>query len=214
MRRSSNILRNTLAQVHYVSWERQCRWLSAATAAATQRNLLLVVHSRTGASQQMADTLERGASETAVEFDVPLTITRRQARDASIEDVLAADGYIFCAPENLASVSGEMKEFFDRTYYHAFNVDADSKEYEETSRLLGRPYGMAIAAGSDGTGAARQLERICVGWRLRPVADTYIHRQIGVQTKDNILAPKPSLGLAAQHKLAEIGGLVAATVLL
>lgn len=197
-----------------MSWERQCRWLSAATAAATQRNLLLVVHSRTGASQQMADTLERGASETAVEFDVPLTITRRQARDASIEDVLAADGYIFCAPENLASVSGEMKEFFDRTYYHAFNVDADSKEYEETSRLLGRPYGMAIAAGSDGTGAARQLERICVGWRLRPVADTYIHRQIGVQTKDNILAPKPSLGLAAQHKLAEIGGLVAATVLL
>ena len=183
MRRSSNILRNTLqAKVHCVSaWERQCRWLSAATAAATQRNLLLVVHSRTGASQKMADTLERGASESAVEFDVPLTITRRQARDASIEDVLAADGYIFCAPENLASVSGEMKEFFDRTYYHAF--DADSKEYEETSRLLGRPYGMAIAAGSDGTGAARQLERICVGWRLRPVADTYIHRQIGPQTK-------------------------------
>ena len=33
---------------------------------------------------------------------------------ARARQVLRADGYIFCAPENLASVSGEMKEFFDR----------------------------------------------------------------------------------------------------
>jgi|TARA_B110000902_G_C13987645_1_gene467539 hypothetical protein len=32
--------------------------------------------------------------------------------------------------------------------------------------------------------------------------------------RQNILAPKPDLPLAVQHKLAEIGGLVAATVLL
>jgi multimeric flavodoxin WrbA len=31
--------------------------------------------------------------------------------------VLAADGYIFAAPENLAVLAGLMKDFFDRCYY-------------------------------------------------------------------------------------------------
>ena len=33
------------------------------------------------------------------------------------EDLLQADGYIFVTPENLASMAGVMKDFFDRTYY-------------------------------------------------------------------------------------------------
>lgn len=51
------------------------------------------------------------------------------------------------------------KEFFDRCYYGAL------------TRLNGRLYGCAIAAGSDGAGAAAQMQRICRGWRLKPVAD-------------------------------------------
>ena len=45
------------------------------------------------------------------------------------------------------------KEFFDRTYYAALG------------RLNGRPYALAVAAGSDGQGAAGQMARICQGWR-------------------------------------------------
>jgi multimeric flavodoxin WrbA len=81
------------------------------------------------------------------------------ATDAAPEDVLSADAYVFAAPENLASMSGLMKDFFDRNYYAALD------------RINGRPYAALICAGSDGSNAARQIERIATGWRLKAVAD-------------------------------------------
>ena len=82
--------------------------------------------------------------------------------DAQAADVLAADGYIFATPETLAAISGLMKDFFDRTYYAALE------------RINGRPYASLICAGSDGQNAARQIERIATGWRLRAVAEPVI----------------------------------------
>jgi NAD(P)H-dependent FMN reductase len=186
------------------------------------RRLLVVWHSRTGLAEQMADALERGAVDVArqlaAEPDVAaLHVERLPAAQVSVDDVLAADGFLFCAPENLASLSGEMKEFFDRCYYGAF-VTAEAAtdsggDYTETSLLLGRPVGVAISAGSDGSSAARQVERICQGWRLRPVAETIIHRNGLSQTKANILAPK-DCPEDVTARCEELGGLVAATLLL
>ena len=62
--------------------------------------------------------------------------------------MLTGDGYIFGTPENLAAISGLMKDFFDRTYYPVLE------------RINGRPYATLICAGSDGHNAARQIERI------------------------------------------------------
>ena len=177
------------------------------------RRVLLVWHSRTGLARQMADAMEQGAHDAAEEMELPLVLVRRGAADASVEDVLTADGFLFCAPENLASISGAMLEFFHRTYYHAFQAEGtDSATYTETSRLLGRPYGVAIAAGSDGKSAAAQVTRICQGWRLRAVAEAVVRRNGLVQTKANIQAPK---ACSEDTRVAcwELGGLVAATVL-
>jgi multimeric flavodoxin WrbA len=83
-----------------------------------------------------------------------------------------------CAtPENLAAMSGKMKDFFDRTYYAALD------------RVNGRPYAILICAGSDGRSAAQQIERIATGWRLHAIADPIIvctH----AQTAEAILRPK------------------------
>ena len=136
------------------------------------KRLLIVWHSRTGAAQAMAKAAARGAREE-LDIDVKLVV----AEAASVEDVLAADGYIFAGPENLAALSGELKAFFDRTYYGVLD------------RLNGRPYAHLIAAGSDGTGAARQLARIAMGWRLKPIADPII-LCTQAQTPEAILAPK------------------------
>ncbi len=92
-------------------------------------------------------------------------------------DVLAADGYLFATPENLAAIAGRMKDFFDRTYYPALG------------RVNGRPYASLICAGTDGSNAARQIARIATGWRLRQVADPIIVRT-GAQTPEAILARK------------------------
>lgn len=87
------------------------------------------------------------------------------------------DGYLFAAPENLATLAGVMKDFFDRTYYAVLE------------RLNGRPYAQIISAGSDGTGAARRLARIATGWRLREAAEPLIV-VTPAQTPEAILAPK------------------------
>jgi len=153
--------------------------------------LLIVFHSRTGGTRQMAEAARDGA---AVEPGVQVRLLR--AVDAQTADVLGADGYIFAAPENLAALAGAMKEFFDRTYYDVLE------------RINGRPYAMLICAGSDGQNAARQIKRIATGWRLRAIADPLIVCT-RAQTPEAILAPK-QIGTADLDRCAELGAAMAA----
>ena len=146
--------------------------------SAPQR-LLIVWHSRTGAARQLAQAAADGAQAVLSELDAGrrVQVRLRAAAETSEQDLLGADAYLFCAPENLGGLSGAMKEFFDRNYYGVLE------------QLNGRPYALAIAAGSDGQGAARQAERICTGWRLRAAAPTYIVNT-DAQTPEAILAEK------------------------
>ena len=100
-----------------------------------------------------------------------------QAPDAGPQDVLAADGYLFATPENLAAMGGLMKDFFDRCYYPVLD------------RVNGRPYAAMVCAGSDGSNAARQIARIATGWRLRPVAEPLV-LCTRAQAPEAIQAPK------------------------
>lgn len=155
------------------------------------KTLLIIWHSRTGGARQMAQAAAEGAAEE------PQVRTRLLAADeAGADDLLAADGYLFAGPENLAGLSGAMKEFFDRSYYPALD------------RIQGRAYATMICAGSDGTGAARQIARIAAGWRLRPAAEPIIvctH----AQTPDAILAEK-ALAPEALAPCRELGQALAA----
>lgn len=132
--------------------------------------LLIVWHSRTGAARAMAEAVLEGA---AAEGDAAMLA----ADDATPERLLAAGGYLFVCPENLGTMSGAMKEFFDRCYYPLLE------------RIEGRPFATAIAAGSDGSGAERQIERIVTGWRLRRIAEGLVVN-LKAQTPQAILAPK------------------------
>lgn len=118
------------------------------------------------------------------------------AENTRPEDLVAADGYLFACPENLATMSGEMKAFFDRCYYPLLG------------RVEGRPYATMVCGGSDGSGAAAQIARIATGWRLKPVADPLIictH----AQTAEAILAPK-TIAEADLERSRELGAMLAA----
>ena len=118
------------------------------------------------------------------------------AENTRPEDLVAADGYLFACPENLATMSGEMKAFFDRCYYPLLG------------RVEGRPYATMVCGGSDGSGAAAQIARIATGWRLKPVADPLIictH----AQTAKAILAPK-TIAEADLERSRELGAMLAA----
>ena len=75
------------------------------------KRLLVVYHSMTGAAGRLGARRGPGAQG---ERDVEVRLLR--APDASSAEVLAADGYLFAAPEDLASMAGLMKDFFDRIY--------------------------------------------------------------------------------------------------
>lgn len=155
------------------------------------KNLLIVFHSRTGGSRQMAQAVLRGASQ---ESEVQVRLL--PAAEAEAADVLQADGYVFVAPENLAAIAGVMKDFFDRTYYAVLG------------RINGRPCATLVCAGSDGSNAVRQIARICTGWRLKQVAEPVIvctH----AQTPEAILAPK-TLAADELRRCEELGATIAA----
>ena len=57
------------------------------------------------------------------------------AEAADPDELLAAGGFVFACPENLAAMSGEMKAFFDRAYYPALG------------RIEGRPCALMVCAG-------------------------------------------------------------------
>ena len=135
-------------------------------------SLLIVYHSMTGGTRQMADAAREGA---AAELGIDVRLLHASA--AGPDDVLAADGLIFATPENLAAMSGQLKDFFDRSYYAVLD------------RINGRPYASLICAGSDGHNAARQIDRIATGWRLKPIAEPLIVCT-RAQTTEAILAPK------------------------
>jgi multimeric flavodoxin WrbA len=136
------------------------------------KTVLIVYHSMTGGTLQMAHAAAAGARA-----EPGVRVSLRRAAETREDDVLGADGYIFATPENLAGISGMMKDFFDRTYYPALE------------KINGRAYLSLVCAGSDGRNAAQQIERIATGWRLKSIADPYIvctH----AQTAEQILLPK------------------------
>jgi multimeric flavodoxin WrbA len=152
------------------------------------KKLLIVWHSMTGGSEALARAAHAGAA------DVEARLLHADA--AGADDMLGADGYLFVFPENLAAISGVMKAFFDRCYYPCLE------------QIEGRAYAVIVCAGSDGSNAVRQAERIANGWRLKKVADSIIictH----AQTPEAILAAK-KLSEAHLKQANDLGATMAA----
>nr|WP_034921309.1 NAD(P)H-dependent oxidoreductase [Erythrobacter sp. SD-21] len=146
------------------------------------RHLLIVWHSRTNSCKALAEAAFEGAGNHA---------RLMRADEVEPRHLMNAAGYLFTCPENLASMSGEMKEMFDRCYYPVL------------SKIGGRPYATMIAAGSDGEWAQKQIDRIATGWRLKRVAEKWIV-DTGAQTEAEILAPK-ALSAETLDKARDMG---------
>ena len=121
-----------------------------------RKHLLIVYHSQSGTTTQMADAVIRGArSPDIANVDVRV----RTALEATADDLLWSDGFILGTPENFGYMSGAMKYFLDRSFY------------ECVDRIDGRPYALFVRAGNDGTGAIASLRRILKGLAVREVQD-------------------------------------------
>lgn len=158
------------------------------------KTLLIVYHSMTDGTRQMAEAAAQAARQAVAEEAVQVRL--KHAGEAGPDDLLAAQAYLFATPENLAAIAGVMKDFFDRSYYPALD------------HIHGRAYAAMVCAGSDGRNALRQIERIATGWRLKPVAEGLIvctH----AQTSEQILRPK-QISPNELERCRELGAALAA----
>lgn len=146
------------------------------------KNLLILYHSQSGNTQQMANAVLCGSQQ---QTDVNCRLIR--AFDACLEDLQWADGMLFGTPENFGTMSGALKDFFDRTYYPAEPFK------------LNLPYAIFISAENDGSGAVRDIERIAKGYPLRKINKPLI--AVGTITPSH-LTQAEEFGLAMAAGLA------------
>lgn len=116
-------------------------------------------HSPTLPTRGIADAVLQGARLDGIEG---VEVIERAALDATIEDVLAADGYILGTTANFGYISGALKHFFDTTF---------NATHEVTKK---RPFSYWIHGGYDTTGAETAMKSITTGYGWSLVADPLI----------------------------------------
>lgn len=140
--------------------------------------ILIVYASQTGNTERMA----RAVAEGVGQIEGAAAVLKR-AGDATLEDLLAADGLAVGTPENFGYMAGAVKDFFDRTFYPS------------QDRVFRKPYAVFISAGNDGTGALAAVERIALGYKFKRVFEPVISRGV---LKEEVL-----------EKCRELGGVLA-----
>ena len=120
------------------------------------KQLFIIAHAPSDNLQRMVDAIVRGAGHEDIDGVAVQVMSPLQAGP---EQVLQADAIILLTPENLAYMSGAMKDFFDRSYYPVL---------EEKQGLA---CALVVRAGHDGTGTLRALNTILTGLRWQQVQE-------------------------------------------
>jgi multimeric flavodoxin WrbA len=124
-----------------------------------ETSLLIVYHSQSGNTEQLAAAVEEGARRVS-----QAKVSRLPAARIDSGLLQHCAVLVICSPEYFGYMAGAIKDFFDRTY-------------EQTREFtIGKPYVVVISAGNDGTGALTSIERIVAGYRMRKVQEPIIHR--------------------------------------
>lgn len=116
------------------------------------KTLLVVFHAPSDNTQNMTQAI---ADATCDYQGDDFQVIIKSPFETQPQDVLECDAIILGTPENLAYMSGALKDFFDRIYYPCLEVKQ------------GLPVACIIRAGQDGTGTQRALETILTGLKWR-----------------------------------------------
>ncbi len=117
--------------------------------------LLVMVHSRSGGTQRLADAALIGARDDEIEgVDVDV----RSPTDIDADAVRSSDGLLVATPEHFGAMAGLVKDCFERIYYDII---------DETR---GRPYALIVKGKHDGAGTVRGIESICTGLGWKQIA--------------------------------------------
>lgn len=123
--------------------------------------LLIVYHSQSGNTEQMAEAVAAGAREIE-----GVRVMLKKVQETDEQDLLECSGLIVGSPEYFGYMAGAVKDLFDRTY----------DRLRGHPRIFRKPYAVFISAGNDGRGALAGIERICIGYQFKKVQEPVIAR--------------------------------------
>ncbi|MFC1814734.1 flavodoxin family protein [Thermodesulfobacteriota bacterium] len=132
-------------------------------------HILVIYHSQSGNTQKLAEAVASGAASVE-----DTKVVLKQAKDATIEDLVLCDGIAIGSPEYFGYMAGMIKDFFDRTYEPA----------KAKRAIFMKPYIIFISAGNDGRKARDQIERICLGYPFKKAYEPLIVR--GTPDKESL----------------------------
>lgn len=116
--------------------------------------LLIIYHSQTGSTEEMAQEVAKGARSVA-----RAQVTLKRALDATADDLLACDAVAFGSPTNFGYMAGALKDFFDRTLVACRGKVKDKPYATFGSMALGRRDGI------------ESIERLADAFELKKVAE-------------------------------------------
>lgn len=114
--------------------------------------VLIVYHSLTGNTEEMAKAVAEGAKSVA-----ETKVVLKKAADADADDLLTCDAAIFGTSTNFGYISGGLKDFFDRTLMQCQEKTTDKPYCAFTSSGMGKRRALEVI---DGLTIAYKMKKI------------------------------------------------------
>lgn len=157
--------------------------------------LLLVHHAPTDTVRALAEAVEAGARDDAIEG---VEVVVRAALEARAADVLEADGYLLGTTANFGYMSGALKHFFDTIFLEAGGALSDDGS-AGASPGGKKPYGLWVHGRYDTTGAVCSVQSILQALPWTQAAD--------------VLEVLGDVGEAEREAAYDLGGTLAALLM-
>ena len=130
--------------------------------------VLIVYHSKTGHTEEMAKAVEKGAHSQGVE------VVCKRVQEAHVDELPAYDGIIIGSPTYFGNVSAEMKKF----------IDDSIKYYKKLKGKVGGAFSSCKTGGGETTNLAILNALMIHGMVIQGTFDGGHYGPVSVQMPD------------------------------